>query len=250
MFSFFRRSPPRSAFEKLGVDMHSHLLPGIDDGSPDIQTSLSLIQGLQSMGYEKIITTPHILADLYPNDSFGIKNGLTTLRAAMTNANLHIEVEAAAEYFVDRHLDGLIEANDILSFGQARFVLIEMSFVSVSPNLEDVIFALITKGYQPILAHPERYTYLINQKSIFARLTSLGCLMQVNILSLVGYYGKAVQSWAFFLIKANLVSFLGTDLHHKHHLELLHKHRFDSRLNDSIEKYSFRNRDLLSTVFQ
>lgn len=249
MFSFFRRSPARSAFEKLSVDMHSHLIPGIDDGSPDIETSLKLIRDLQSLGYEKIITTPHILADLYRNDSFAINDGLSTLRAAMTDANLHIEVEAAAEYFIDRHLDSLIEANDILSFGHARFVLIEMSFVSISPNLEDVIFALITRGYQPILAHPERYMYLVNQKSIFARLTSLGCLMQVNILSLLGYYGKAVQNWAFFLIKADLVSFLGTDLHHKHHMELLYKNRFDTRLNDTIEKYSFRNKDLLSKVF-
>jgi tyrosine-protein phosphatase YwqE len=248
MFSFFRRSPARSAFEKLRVDMHSHLIPGIDDGSPDIQTSLSLIQGLQSLGYEKIITTPHILSDLYPNDSFAIKNGFNALRAAMTDAKLHIELEVAAEYFVDRHFDNLIETNDILSFGQARFVLIEMSFVSISPNLEDVIFALITRGYQPILAHPERYTYLVNQKSTFGRLTSLGCLMQVNILSLLGYYGKVVQNWAFFLIKADLVSFLGTDLHHKHHMDLLFKHRFDIRLNESIEKYSFRNMDLLSKV--
>lgn len=244
--SLFRKSPSVSAFKTLKVDMHSHLIPGIDDGSPDVATSLALLRGLRHLGFEKIVTTPHSYRDLYPNDSSGIKAGLQTLTEAMAVEGLEMELEAAAEYYIDRHFEMLIENDDILSFGRNRYVLIEMSFVSIAPNLEDVIFALVARGYQPILAHPERYNYLANKLSFYHRLVDLGCLLQVNALSLVGYYGKSVQRWAYALLKSELVSFLGTDLHHHQHLKLLTDHRFSRKLTDIVQKYDFKNHELLS----
>ncbi|WP_373511127.1 tyrosine-protein phosphatase [Persicitalea sp.] len=243
--SFFKKGATVSALRDLKVDMHSHLIPGIDDGSPDIATSLELLRGLWQVGYEKIIITPHIYRDLYPNDSESIKVGLKALTDAMEEQGIEITVEAAAEYYIDRHFESLIESDDVLSFGKKRYVLIEMSFVSISPNLENVVFSLVARGYQPILAHPERYNYLTNQLVFYRRLTNLGCLLQINLLSLVGYYGKSVQNWALALLKAGLISFLGTDLHHRQHLALLTDHQMDRRLTETICKYSFKNQELL-----
>ncbi len=244
--SLFKKSPSISAFQALKVDMHSHLIPGIDDGSPDVATSLELVRGTSALGFEKIITTPHLYRDLYPNDSGGIKAGLKTLTEAMATEGLDVALEAAAEYYIDRHFEDLIEQDDILSFGRNRYVLIEMSFVSIVPNLEEVIFALVARGYQPILAHPERYNYLANRLNFYRRLSDLGCLLQVNALSLVGYYGKSVQQWAQALLKAGLVDFLGTDLHHRQHMGLLTDHQFSRRLTDIVTRYEFKNEQLLS----
>lgn len=248
MFSIpalFKRGPNISAIKNLKVDMHSHLIPGIDDGSPDVATSLQLLRGLRQLGYGKIITTPHVYKDLYPNDSNNIKIGLQVLTDALEAEGIEIKLEAAAEYYIDRHFESLIERDDILSFGNKRYVLIEMSFVSVSPNLENVLFALVTRGYKPILAHPERYSYLVNQLTFYRRLADLGCLLQINLLSIVGYYGKSVQHWANLLLESGLVSFLGTDLHHPQHLVLLNNHRYDRKLTEAVRHYNFKNHELL-----
>lgn len=185
------------------------------------------------------------MADLYPNNSTIITTGLKELNTAMAEQGLEVKVEAAAEYFVDKHFEMLIQNNDVLSFGDRKYVLVEMSFVSISQNLEEVIFSLVAKGYQPILAHPERYTYLINNLSFFNRMVDLGCLMQVNILSLVGYYGRNVQNWAFKLLKGNFIHFLGTDMHHMQHLDLLTSHQFDRKIVDIVASYPFQNHKLL-----
>jgi protein-tyrosine phosphatase len=243
--SLFKKSPTESVFRGLKVDMHSHLIPGIDDGSPDLSTSVSYIKSLHRLGYEKIITTPHVMADLYPNSTTAILDGLEVLRAGVTEAGIKVELEAAAEYFVDKHFDLLSQNNDLLCFGSRRYVLIEMSFVSVSQNLEDAIFALAARGYQPVLAHPERYTYLMNHRAFYERLVNQGCMMQVNILSLVGYYGRSVQNWAFALLKAGFIHFLGTDLHHNQHLDLLGRYRYDRKIADTLSNYSFQNQKLL-----
>jgi protein-tyrosine phosphatase len=243
--SLFKKSPAESVFRDLKVDMHSHLIPGIDDGSPDVATSLTHLKGLHALGYEKIITTPHVMSDLYRNDSATIREGLRAVNAEVKQAGLKISVEAAAEYFVDKHFEQLIENNDILSFGSKRYVLIEMSFVSVSQNIEEVVFTLASRGYQPILAHPERYAYLANRPSFYERLVGQGAMTQVNILSLLGYYGKGVQNWALALLKAGFVHFLGTDLHHNQHLDLLSRHQYDRKLADIIASHPFRNKELL-----
>lgn len=224
--------------------MHSHLIPGIDDGSPDLQTSLGFLTELQELGYQKIITTPHILSGLYNNTSAIIKEGLQTLQNSAAQQGLSIQIEAASEYFVDMHFESLLQDDDLLNFGGSRFVLIEMSFVAPSPQLEKVIFQLQTKGYQPILAHPERYNYWHHSPSVFSHLKDLGCHFQVNIPSLVGYYGAPTKKTALNFIKSGWVEFFGTDLHHDRHLELLKKHQFDSDLSELLQKYPVRNPQL------
>lgn len=241
MFSFFKKKSAVSVFELLKTDIHSHLIPGIDDGSPDMATSLRFLETLEGMGLNKVVTTPHIYDSLYNNTPQIIQDGLQTLQQEAKHRHLAIEVEAAAEYFVDKYFETLVATNDLLTFGERRYILIEMSFVAPSPQIETVIFQLLTKGYQPILAHPERYNYLHHSLKTYEHLHELGCLFQINLPSLCGYYGPATKKIAVQLIKANYVDFLGTDLHHERHLETFVKYQFETEIVKLLENYPFKN---------
>jgi tyrosine-protein phosphatase YwqE len=201
--------------------MHSHLLPGIDDGSPDIETSEQLISGLQSLGISQFIATPHILWDLYRNDNASIENALAELQTALNSKNPSFRISAAAEYMMDDHFTYQLENKiPLRSFGN-KYVLVEFSFVSLPFNWKQLLFDMQVQGYQPVLAHPERYHFLSGQPQIFQEIANMGVLLQTNLNSLTGYYGKPAYQLAQYLIKHKLISFLGTDLHHQRHLDAL-----------------------------
>lgn len=225
MFNFFKRSPkPVDAdLSFLGIDMHSHLLPGIDDGLQDVEQTVEFMRSLQSLGYHKLICTPHILSDLYPNSPKTILPKLALVREALKAANVDMKVEAAAEYMIDHEFAELItksKKEDLLTIA-GNYILVEMSYLSPSPNYEKVIFDLRMLGLQPILAHPERYSYYHNQFEQYERFKELGCHLQVNLLSLSGGYGPNVKKAAERLFKSEMVDFLGTDMHHSRHLSML-----------------------------
>lgn len=206
----------------LGADMHSHLLPGLDDGLQTLDQTLEFVRELQAMGYKKLVCTPHILTDMYPNTPDTIIPRLEMVREAVAKAGIGVEIDAAAEYMIDLEFEKLVASGtQLLSFGPKNYVLVEMSYVAVSPNLEKVVFDLQMKGYKPIVAHPERYNYYHQEPAKYQRLIDLGCLLQVNLLSLSGYYGKQVKFLADQLFRKNMVSFLGTDMHHQRHLDML-----------------------------
>lgn len=222
MFSIFKKKQSiANDFSGLHTDMHSHLLPGIDDGATDTGNSLQLIKGLQELGYKKFITTPHVFWDMYKNDPTTINAAHQVLQAEMREAGMSTSIHAAAEYFMDDHFDALIERKEPLLTIKDNMVLVEFSFVSEPVNFKDQLFRLQINGYQPILAHPERYTYFEFNKKIFDDLKNAGCYFQVNLLSLAGYYGKPTQDLAQYLLKKNYINLLGTDLHHLRHLEAL-----------------------------
>lgn len=230
MFSIFKKKVhPKTDLSALGCDMHSHLLPGIDDGSPDIETSLKLINGLEDLGYKKLITTPHVMWDLYRNDAETISSAYDTLKAeGKPTTPLH----TAAEYYLDDYFDEFLENNTPLLTIKDNWVLVEFSFVTAPVNLKQTLFNLQISGYQPILAHPERYLYMIEDKKKYDELHDAGCLFQLNILSLAGYYGRGPQELAEYLIKRQYVDLLGTDLHHERHLQVL---RSSAQLNDQVK---------------
>ena len=219
MFSIFKKKYPSAAVDLsfLGTDMHSHLLPGIDDGSPDIDTSLELKKGLEDLGFRQFITTPHIMWDMYKNTADTIGSALEQVRQAPEQQN----IRAAAEYFLDDHFALLLDTNQPLLTLSGNKVLVEFSFVSAPMDLKEKLFQLQIKGYQPVLAHPERYGFYVTAKKVYDEFKSQGCLFQLNLLSLTGYYGKISQDLAHYLISKKYVDFLGTDLHHARHLESL-----------------------------
>lgn len=203
--------------------MHSHLLPGIDDGLAEIEQSVSFIRDLRDMGYTKLICTPHILSDLYPNTPETILPKLALVREALKAADIDIKVDAAAEYMIDHDFADLIartKKEDLLTL-PGNHILVEMSYLSPSPNFDQVIFDLRMMGLQPILAHPERYSYYHQHFEQYERFKELGCKLQVNLLSLSGAYGPNVKKAAEKLFKNHMVDFLGTDMHHDRHLSML-----------------------------
>jgi tyrosine-protein phosphatase YwqE len=225
MFKLFSKSKSkddaRADLSLIGTDMHSHLLPGIDDGSPDLETSIKLIKGMMALGFNKFITTPHIMWEMYKNTPEIINDKLELLRNRLKEENIDVEINAAAEYFLDDYVHELVKNNHPLLTVKDNMVLVEFSLAYPSHSLKDILFDMQMQGYQPIIAHPERYIYLERNKDFHEELRDIGCLFQLNILSLGGHYGKAVQELSQYLIKKEYYDFVGTDLHHEHHLEAL-----------------------------
>ena len=236
------QAPAVTDFSSLGTDLHSHLVPAVDDGSDSVETSLTLIEGLVSMGYRKIITTPHIRPDYFPNTREIITSGFEKLKTAVKDAGIEVELGVAAEYFVDYDFGATIEAGNLLTLS-GNLVLIEISTFSPPPNLFDTIFKLRIKGYQPVIAHPERYVYFKNIED-FQKFRDFGCLLQVNLLSLTGHYGKQVKELALKLLKEELVDFLGTDMHHPRHLESLRQLKTNSHVMEIVGSRTFQNSTL------
>ena len=224
MFNLFKKkdnSTEPLALLPFDLDIHSHILPGIDDGAPDIETSLQLIKGLYELGIRKTIATPHIIGDLYRNTPETIGAALDKTKEACVGAGIEIEIRAAAEYMLDDHFMSLLNNKAPLLTLHKNILLTELSYNLFPDNLHEMVFSIITRGYQPVLAHPERYGYFHSDYDSFARLKDLGFHLQVNLLSLTGYYGKEVAKAAKYILSNGLASLVGTDLHHIRHLHAM-----------------------------
>jgi protein-tyrosine phosphatase len=222
MLSLFRQKVrvPEIDFVDLGTDMHSHLIPGIDDGAQNLAQSIELIQDILDLGFRKIITTPHVMVDYYRNNRETITTGLTILKDELKRRRMEVEIEVAAEYYFDEGFENKIERRDILTLGD-NYLLFEIPFSTYPINLFEVINKIIDNGYTPILAHPERYSYLHGSINNYRRIKDAGCYFQLNTISLTGYYGRPVQRMAEELVDSFLIDFLGSDMHHAKHSEAL-----------------------------
>tara|TARA_B100001250_G_scaffold395813_1_gene401140 strand:+ start:40 stop:774 length:735 start_codon:yes stop_codon:yes gene_type:complete len=207
-------------FSVVGADLHSHLIPGIDDGAKDLDDSVTIIKELINQGFSKIITTPHIMSDLYKNTPETIHSGLEILKRRLVNDNIEIDISAAAEYYVDYDFEQRIGNEKFLTFGK-KYILIEFSFLESPRNMYDIIFKLQLEGYVVVLAHPARYQYF--DLKDYESLINRGVLFQLNLLSLIGYYSNQVKTNAKLLIDNKFVSFVGTDCHNLNHARLYPK---------------------------
>ncbi len=219
---FFQKKPRLLApvdMQVLFADVHSHLIPGIDDGAQNMQQSIELISELKAMGYQKIITTPHIMYDYYKNSSKIILDGLKTLKSELKKQSIDIEVEAASEYYLDEHFMSLLEKDDILTFSE-NMVLFELSFINEPKLLHKAIFEMQVKGYRPVLAHVERYPYWHVNYDHFHALKDKGVLFQLNTNSLTEHYGPGVKKAAEYMVEQKMYDFVGSDCHHLNHVEL------------------------------
>lgn len=223
MWFFRKKNKQDTDLGWLECDMHSHLLPGIDDGAPDVSSGLELLKGLGELGFSRVITTPHIYWEFYPNTPDSIGSAAAELRQASIAAGLNMQVSAAAEYFLDEHFETSLEQKVPLLCVNENRVLVEFSMITAKLDLQDILFKIQIAGYQPIIAHPERYVYLQSRKNVFDELKSMGCFFQLNLLSLSGYYGRTVQELAAYLIKKKFYDYAGTDLHHVRQLNALQK---------------------------
>lgn len=211
--------------------MHSHLIPGIDDGAQTMDDSLRLIQGLLDLGYDKFITTPHVLHDVYPNSAETILSGAEAIQKKIGST----VIQAAAEYYLDAFILDVFSQEQVLLPLSNNLLLVEFGFVSPPIGLESMIRQLLGQGYQPVFAHPERYGYFHHDLNHWGRLKEMGCLLQCNLLSFSGYYGEPVRRAAERLADRKWVDFLGTDLHHDRHLAALQQLKLTPALKKVLD---------------
>lgn len=211
------KAEPIANYAWLGTDMHSHLIPAIDDGVKTIEEAVNLARHFERLGYKKVITTPHVMTDFYRNSADTILKGLAAVKAAVAEAGIGLEMEAACEYYLDEGLQVKLDAGPLMTFGD-NHVLFEVSYINRPQGMETMIFLLNTAGYKPILAHPERYTFLYDKFDSFAEVRDLGVLFQLNLLSLAGHYGPPAREMARRLIDADMVDLVGSDVHSERHI--------------------------------
>jgi len=218
MFSIFKRKRQQADLSWMQVDMHSHILPGLDDGCQDVDMSKHLLMRLQELGLSQFYFTPHIFQEMYPNTKETIALAFEQLHAQVGQENM----DFAAEYMVDSAFAQLLQNPEVqLLTLPGKHVLIEMSYIEESKQIEKAVFDLLIAGYKPILAHPERYVYYHQRTDRIRYLREIGCLLQVNLLSVFGYYGSQEQRVARHLLEKGDVDLIGTDVHHERHVNAL-----------------------------
>ncbi len=223
--SLFGKKEPQAlsgGFTALGTDIHSHFIPGIDDGAQTPEESIALLQRMQQLGYKKVITTPHVMSDHYRNTPEIILRGRDALREIIAKENIALELDAAAEYYLDHEFEAQVKAKSLLTFGDA-YVLFELPFIAEPPMLDRVVFELQTAGYRPVLAHVERYFFYHSRYDRILALREKGVLLQLNINSIGGYYSPAVRKLAERLIDDKQIDMLGSDCHHIRHLDRMER---------------------------
>ena len=220
-------------------DMHSHLIPGIDDGAQDMDQTIAMLAKFESLGYKKVVTTPHIMTDSFPNNPEIILSGLEKVKNEIKKVGIEIEIEAAAEYYFDETLMPKIKNKELLTFGD-NYVLVEFAFHSPPQFLDQLFFELKTHGYRPVIAHFERYLYYLGKIDKAEKWRSEGINIQINLNSLFGQYGPEVQKQAEKLIDQGQFDFVGTDCHRIEHLMILEKNLSSPYLH-KIGKYLVKN---------
>ena len=227
----------------LKADMHSHYIPGIDDGAVTMAESVAMIKEMYDLGYRKIITTPHIQGEIFKNTPEIILSGLADLRLALKENNVNIEVEAAAEYLMDDYFEEKIKENNLLTFGD-KYILVECSYFAPHPNLYTFIFNLQIEGYKVILAHPERYSYWFGNMKKYEELKDRGVFFQLNTISLCGYYDNVVKKNAEKIIDAGMIDFLGSDMHNFNYMAALKNSQHEKYLAKVLETSKILNNTL------
>ena len=240
MLGFFKKKEtPASLF--FSTDIHCHVIPGIDDGSPDSTTSVELIERMQTWGINRIIASPHVTMGTFENTPATIGPALSDLKNALSANDNNIEISHSAEYRIDENFIKQLEEGNIVSLPN-NYLLVENSFIQEPWGIDQILFDLKVKGYIPILAHPERYAYYYgNKRSRYDELHNTGTMFQVNLLSLAGYYGGNERKWAEYLLEKGYVDFVGTDLHNHRHADCIEKFLSSKDYRKLSQKIAVKN---------
>lgn len=219
MFSLFKSKPKlASLIPSNYVDIHSHLLPGIDDGAQSNDDSKVILDSMIDFGFNQVITTPHTIKTVWDNTREGILTTKEKLTNDLPDETSQVKLRVASEYMMDENFMELFKSEKLLTL-KDNYVLVEMSYLNPPIQLFDILFELQLEGYKPVLAHPERYSFFHSKPAEYEKLKKAGCLFQMNLLSSVGYYGKDVAQAADKLLANGMVDFVGSDIHHKNHIE-------------------------------
>jgi tyrosine-protein phosphatase YwqE len=250
MFGFFKKKEVKKTqlqvlpFEALVTDMHSHILPGIDDGAQTVEDSILLIDTLYKKGFRNFICTPHIYNELYPNSPATIKAAFELLEPVAKEKFPDVNIRYAAEYFMDEVFDENLEKGEKLLTVAQDYVLVEHSFMQAPFDLKEKIFNIQMAGYTPIIAHPERYEFYMQNKKGYDSLYDAGCVFQINLLSLMGYYGKAPLELSKYLIERGYVKMLGSDIHKQAHVDAYNVYNGYGLILDLLDRGELLNNTL------
>lgn len=218
MLSFLQSKPLlKDLIPDNYVDIHSHLIPGIDDGAKTFEDTLRLTKALEGFGVSQFITTPHVFEHYWDNSNEKIKIYEEITSTNLKNNQVLIPFRAAAEYMIDEHFITLFQSEALLTL-KDNYVLVEISYVNAPIQLYTILFDLQVAGYIPVLAHPERYVFFHNNFDEYHKLKNAGCLFQLNLLSVVGYYGDEITKIAEKLLQKKMYDFVGSDVHHGKHI--------------------------------
>ena len=229
IFNLFKAKPTLKELIPEGfVDIHSHILPGIDDGAKNIEESVELIEGLKKLGFCKIIGTPHTYPGMYNNSVDSIKSSYEKIKKNYQSKA--VDIKYASEYYIDSSLIQKAENKELLCL-KNNYILLECGFTGITNDFFDIIFKIIISGYKPVLAHPERYLYFTDDFKKIYKLKKMGVLFQINLLSINGIYGEKVVDFSNKLLKNNLIDFVGSDLHNKNQLISLSEHKIKIKSN-------------------
>lgn len=229
MFSLPSIFSRKKRFDYSGMtDWHCHILPGVDDGVADMETSLSILDEYEKMGIKEVWLTPHIMEDA-PNTTVLLKERHEELLQAYYGP---IILHLASENMIDSLFYDRLSNNDLLPIGHRHnMLLVETSTFSAPIDFEGTLKEIRRKGYYPLLAHPERYTYLHTIRD-YQKLKEIGVLFQLNLLSLTGFYGKAAMEKSHRMLKAGMYDAFGSDLHRQE--QLLYLNRLSLTKNSSL----------------
>ena len=218
MFTLFKSKPVlKDLIPDDHIDIHSHLLPGIDDGAHTFADTLRLTKALQGFGISQIITTPHIIQYVWDNSHDQILSKKATTVLELKKNKITVPFSAAAEYLMDDQFVRLFQSGELLTL-KNNYVLVEMSYINAPIQLYSILFDLQVAGYIPVLAHPERYLFYHNNFREYEKLRRAGCLFQLNLLSVVGYYGAEITKIADQLLQKGMYTYVGSDVHHDNHI--------------------------------
>ncbi len=241
---FGPKLPEALDLSAMHTDLHSHLIPGIDDGVETVEDSIKMIKGLMKFGYRKFITTPHILPGMYDNGPDTILPGLELVRQAIKAEGLDVTIDAAAEYYYDETFEEMAKESPLMMFS-GNHILFELPNMHEPPMLKHTVFALTVRSIVPVLAHVERYPYLYeNDFSDLEELVNMGVELQVNYGTFLGIYGPKLHKAAYQMVDAGLISYLGSDLHGEKHLQYIKGAFQDKRFRQMLAKHEFKNKDL------
>lgn len=197
------------------IDIHSHLLFGVDDGSRTLEESVHVIKKFSEVGYTDIILTPHYINDsTYVSTREENLDVLKRLKVGLIRNNVNVNLYLGNEIYIDSEIANLLKNNIISSLNDTKYLLIELPMSGENEIYYDIFLDLINMGYKVILAHPERYISFQKDFNKIYELKELGVLLQSNVGSILGDYGRGAKKTIKRLLKENLITFMGTDIHH------------------------------------
>lgn len=198
------------------VDIHSHILPGLDDGSVDLDTTIRMLQNAERCGTKAIIATPHYYRGYFENEFDAVARLVELLKCDMADRGMDINIYPGQEVFLDKHTVEMYKRGLIRGLNGSRYLLVEMPMQDYDASFLDIVYELRLLGAVPVIAHPERYTYIIDKVEVINSFVEEGCLFQINTGSITGIFGKPVQKTARVLIENGLCNFVASDAHTNH----------------------------------